>query len=98
MDGLIDGLNHGLIDVMCYVLCCVAITAEVGLKRNALDFALWKRAKTGEPSDAQWPAPWGVGRPGWHIECSAMARYEMGWDEAGLGLVLALVLVMPFQL
>ncbi|HEY5258362.1 MAG TPA: cysteine--tRNA ligase [Candidatus Baltobacteraceae bacterium] len=40
-------------------------------KRDPLDFALWKFAKPGEPS---WPSPWGDGRPGWHIECSAMAR------------------------
>ncbi|HET8700821.1 MAG TPA: class I tRNA ligase family protein, partial [Nitrococcus sp.] len=38
-------------------------------KRDAADFALWKAAKPGEPN---WPAPWGEGRPGWHIECSAM--------------------------
>lgn len=48
-------------------------------KRNPLDFALWKSAKPGEPS---WPSPWGQGRPGWHIECSAMSvRYlGMGFD------------------
>jgi cysteinyl-tRNA synthetase len=40
-------------------------------KRDPRDFALWKRAKAGEPS---WPSPWGRGRPGWHIECSAMVR------------------------
>ena len=39
-------------------------------KENVSDFALWKAAKPGEPS---WPSPWGDGRPGWHIECSAMA-------------------------
>ena len=39
-------------------------------KHNPLDFALWKTAKEGEPS---WPSPWGAGRPGWHIECSAMS-------------------------
>jgi len=39
------------------------------LKKNESDFALWKAAQTGEPS---WPSPWGIGRPGWHIECSAM--------------------------
>lgn len=44
-------------------------------KRDPLDFALWKAAKPGEPS---WDAPWGVGRPGWHIECSAMARKYLG--------------------
>ena len=40
-------------------------------KRSAADFAVWKRAKPGEPS---WDSPWGQGRPGWHIECSAMSR------------------------
>ncbi|NNC75248.1 MAG: cysteine--tRNA ligase [Acidimicrobiia bacterium] len=44
-------------------------------KRDPLDFALWKGAKPGEPS---WDSPWGPGRPGWHIECSAMAREYLG--------------------
>ena len=44
-------------------------------KRAAADFALWKSAKPGEP---QWESPWGPGRPGWHIECSAMARQCLG--------------------
>ena len=44
-------------------------------KRNQLDFALWKAAKPGEPS---WPTPWGEGRPGWHLECSAMATWYLG--------------------
>lgn len=44
-------------------------------KRDPLDFALWKGAKPGEPS---WPSPWGEGRPGWHIECSAMSRKLLG--------------------
>jgi cysteinyl-tRNA synthetase len=44
-------------------------------KRAPLDFALWKGAKPGEPS---WPSPWGDGRPGWHIECSAMAERFLG--------------------
>ena len=46
-------------------------------KRDPLDFALWKAAKPGEPS---WESPWGPGRPGWHIECSAMARRYLGDD------------------
>jgi len=46
------------------------------LKENPLDFALWKATKPDE--DASWPSPWGKGRPGWHIECSAMARRELG--------------------
>jgi len=44
-------------------------------KRDPLDFALWKFAKPGEPS---WPSPWGAGRPGWHIECSAMSHALLG--------------------
>jgi cysteinyl-tRNA synthetase len=49
---------------------------EVGeQKQSPLDFALWKAAKPGEPS---WPSPWGEGRPGWHIECSAMAHRYLG--------------------
>ena len=48
---------------------------HTGEKRDPLDFALWKAAKPGEPS---WPSPWGPGRPGWHIECSAMAVAHLG--------------------
>lgn len=44
-------------------------------KRDSLDFALWKAAKPGEPS---WDSPWGAGRPGWHIECSAMSQKYLG--------------------
>ncbi|CCW15543.1 cysteine--tRNA ligase [Rhodococcus aetherivorans] len=44
-------------------------------KRDPRDFTLWKAAKPGEPS---WPTPWGRGRPGWHLECSAMAEYYLG--------------------
>ena len=44
-------------------------------KRSPVDFALWKAAKPGEPS---WPSPWGPGRPGWHIECSAMVERHLG--------------------
>ncbi|MBW4677368.1 MAG: cysteine--tRNA ligase [Desmonostoc geniculatum HA4340-LM1] len=44
-------------------------------KQNPFDFALWKAAKPGEPA---WDSPWGVGRPGWHIECSAMVRSLLG--------------------
>jgi cysteinyl-tRNA synthetase len=57
-------------------------------KHDPLDFALWKSAKPGEPS---WPSPWGDGRPGWHIECSAMAAKYLGADfdlhTGGLDLV-----------
>lgn len=45
------------------------------IKEDPMDFALWKAAKPGEPS---WPSPWSDGRPGWHIECSAMARRYLG--------------------
>ena len=45
------------------------------IKENPLDFALWKAAKPGEPS---WNSPWGAGRPGWHIECSAMSNRYLG--------------------
>ena len=44
-------------------------------KRDALDFVLWKKSKPGEPA---WDSPWGAGRPGWHIECSAMGRTYLG--------------------
>ncbi len=44
-------------------------------KRDALDFVLWKKSKPGEPA---WDSPWGAGRPGWHIECSAMGRKYLG--------------------
>ena len=49
--------------------------AEEARKKHPFDFALWKGAKPGEPS---FPSPWGEGRPGWHIECSAMVRAELG--------------------
>ncbi|KQP65728.1 cysteine--tRNA ligase [Nocardioides sp. Leaf285] len=47
-------------------------------KRDPRDFALWKGRKTTEPETASWPSPWGRGRPGWHIECSAMAGKYLG--------------------
>ena len=55
-------------------------TGTAELKEDALDFALWKARKEGE--DAYWPSPWGDGRPGWHIECSAMAEKLLGPDFA----------------
>ncbi|WP_309069643.1 cysteine--tRNA ligase [Microbacterium sp.] len=57
-------------------------------KRDPRDFALWKGAKEGEPSSAIWDSPWGRGRPGWHIECSAMSRRYLGaeFDIHGGGL------------
>ncbi|MFB2893508.1 cysteine--tRNA ligase [Aerosakkonemataceae cyanobacterium BLCC-F50] len=48
---------------------------EAAKKKNPFDFALWKAAKPGEPA---WESPWGAGRPGWHIECSAMVRQCLG--------------------
>jgi len=47
-------------------------------KKDPADFALWKAAKPGEPKEARWDSPWGEGRPGWHIECSAMAKAVLG--------------------
>nr|BFD84105.1 cysteine--tRNA ligase [Streptomyces sp. Xyl84] len=61
-----------------------AADSETG-KRDARDFAMWKAAKPGEPT---WPTPWGEGRPGWHLECSAMAHKYLGsaFDIHGGGL------------
>ncbi|HEV7205740.1 MAG TPA: cysteine--tRNA ligase [Jatrophihabitans sp.] len=57
-------------------------------KRDPRDFALWKKAKEDEPASASWPTPWGRGRPGWHLECSAMATKYLGpaFDIHGGGL------------
>jgi len=57
---------------------------QTGFKRSPLDFALWKASKPGEPS---WESPWGLGRPGWHIECSAMVSKHLpdGADIHGGG-------------
>ena len=52
-----------------------ALTKKTSEKKSDADFALWKSSKEGEPS---WQSPWGLGRPGWHIECSAMASHELG--------------------
>jgi cysteinyl-tRNA synthetase len=59
--------------------------ADLTYKKDPRDFALWKAAKPGDPS---WPTPWGDGRPGWHLECSAMARTYLGetFDIHGGGL------------
>ena len=59
--------------------------SEESMKKDPRDFALWKSAKPGEPS---WPTPWGDGRPGWHLECSAMAHAYLGesFDIHGGGL------------
>jgi cysteinyl-tRNA synthetase len=58
---------------------------DTGAKRDPQDFTLWKAAKPGEPS---WPTPWGRGRPGWHLECSAMSTFYLGpeFDIHGGGL------------
>src|SRR3989440_881520 len=63
----------------------LAAADDGSAKRDPLDFALWKGAKPGEPS---WPTPWGPGRPGWHLECSAMALAYLGteFDVHGGGL------------
>jgi cysteinyl-tRNA synthetase len=63
----------------------VAEDADLKFKKDPKDFALWKAAKKDEPS---WPTPWGDGRPGWHIECSAMAHAYLGesFDIHGGGL------------
>ncbi|WP_256820021.1 cysteine--tRNA ligase [Dietzia sp. Die43] len=60
-------------------------SADLRGKRDTRDFALWKAAKPGEPA---WPTPWGDGRPGWHLECSAMATWYLGhtFDIHGGGL------------
>ena len=55
-----------------------ATDADPRGKRDARDFALWKGKKDSEPATASWPSPWGRGRPGWHIECSAMALKYLG--------------------
>jgi cysteinyl-tRNA synthetase len=52
--------------------------AASAAKHDPLDFVLWKRSKEGEPPESGWPSPWGRGRPGWHIECSAMACALLG--------------------
>ncbi|MDQ0278741.1 cysteinyl-tRNA synthetase [Arthrobacter silviterrae] len=57
-------------------------------KRDSRDFALWKGYKDGEPETARWESPWGAGRPGWHLECSAMVTKYLGteFDIHGGGL------------
>ena len=52
--------------------------ADTRGKRDPRDFALWKGTKAGEPESASWASPWGAGRPGWHIECSAMSKRYLG--------------------
>ena len=76
-------LTHQSVDAM-----EAAQDADPRGKRNSQDFALWKGAKPDEPADATWASPWGPGRPGWHIECSAMAKRYLGaeFDIHGGGL------------
>jgi cysteinyl-tRNA synthetase len=76
-------LTHQSLDAM-----EAAADADPRGKRDPHDFALWKGAKDGEPGSATWDAPWGAGRPGWHIECSAMSRRYLGpeFDIHGGGL------------
>jgi cysteinyl-tRNA synthetase len=76
-------LTHQGVDAM-----EAAADADPRGKRNPQDFALWKGAKADEPADAVWPSPWGAGRPGWHIECSAMSKRYLGaeFDIHGGGL------------
>ena len=65
--------------------------AVLGDKQDPLDFVLWKSAKPDEPADAQWPSRYGPGRPGWHIECSAMSCALLGepFDIHGGGMDLS---------
>jgi cysteinyl-tRNA synthetase len=65
-----------------------ATDADARGKRAPQDFALWKGSKPTEPTSASWPSPWGAGRPGWHIECSAMSARYLGsrFDIHGGGL------------
>ncbi|WP_336646485.1 cysteine--tRNA ligase [Microbacterium sp. USHLN186] len=76
-------LTHQSVDAM-----EAAADADPRGKRNPQDFALWKGAKAEEAPDAVWASPWGRGRPGWHIECSAMSRRFLGpeFDIHGGGL------------
>ncbi|GAB2742086.1 cysteine--tRNA ligase [Sinomonas soli] len=76
-------LTHQRIDDM-----QAATDADPRGKRDPRDFALWKGHKDGEPVTASWPSPWGRGRPGWHLECSAMATKYLGvrFDIHGGGL------------
>lgn len=74
--------NQGLEDL------APAADAPSEVKRDPRDFALWKARKDGEPATASWDSPWGAGRPGWHIECSAMCKRYLGdlFDIHGGGL------------
>ncbi|MGI8433720.1 MAG: cysteine--tRNA ligase [Nocardioidaceae bacterium] len=69
-------LSHQRLDDM--LVSEDGVDAQARGKRDPRDFALWKGHKAAEPITASWPAPWGRGRPGWHIECSAMAGKYLG--------------------
>lgn len=58
-----------------------ALAASADCKQHPADFALWKAPKS--PEEPSWPAPWGAGRPGWHIECSVMAQALRAMGGAG---------------
>ena len=62
------------------------------IKKNPADFVLWKPSKEGEPS---WESPWGKGRPGWHLECSVMAKKFLGdkFDIHGGGMDLIFLIM-----
>ncbi len=77
--------NQGLDELAAAEDCDAAAQRK---KRDPRDFALWKGVKPGEPETASWSTPWGRGRPGWHIECSAMATRYLGpeFDIHGGGL------------
>ena len=66
--------GHAAAEIVAILGCAAA-----GEKRQAQDFVLWKASKAGEP---KWSSPWGEGRPGWHIECSAMASDLLGDNVA----------------
>jgi cysteinyl-tRNA synthetase len=76
-------LTHQLLDDM-----QGASDADPRGKKDPRDFALWKGHKDGEPTSASWESPWGAGRPGWHLECSAMVTKYLGpeFDIHGGGL------------
>ncbi|MDJ0318043.1 cysteine--tRNA ligase [Arthrobacter antibioticus] len=81
--GPYGSLTHQNIDDM-----QAAADADPRGKRDPRDFALWKGYKQGEPETARWESPWGAGRPGWHLECSAMVTKYLGteFDIHGGGL------------
>jgi cysteinyl-tRNA synthetase len=71
-------LSHRDVDQMRSGARIAPDAGTLGVKDDPLDFALWKAAKPEEPESVKWDSPWGKGRPGWHIECSAMIRKELG--------------------